>query len=87
MLKAGAESQQKEIMSNFYQWLDTTWGSPNNTSTTHNLLEFYKLPWEHIYVTWRMFFILIPPFCAGMEMICSSKTFRGISVGTSALGL
>lgn len=31
MLKAGAESQQNEIMSNFYQWLDTTWGSPNKT--------------------------------------------------------
>lgn len=29
----------------------------------------------------------MPPFCAGMEMICSSQTFIGINVGTSALGL
>lgn len=62
MLKEGAESQQNEIMSNFYQWLDTTWGSPNNTLTTDNLLKSYKLPWEHIYVSWGMFILECLPF-------------------------
>lgn len=86
MLVAGEESQQNEIMSNFYQWLDSPWGSPNNTSTTHSLLKSYKFLWAHLRHLEDVS-IGMPPFCAEMEMICSSKTFVGINVGTSAPGL